>query len=216
MKSKKSKSAKSIYQVLGKKIEEKIARISLEQELNLGATIRRLRQEKNLSGVELCRRAADLDPKTLTAVEKGRIRNPSIKTMLSISRGLTVTVADLFRQAEVGMDRNLYLGSQKGAFQIEFPWWGVKMVSFTPFIKDFFCGKLILAPKRRVDETLLKHPLPFFISTLIGRFEVTVEGKTLDLKEGDNLFFNGILKHSFHNPLHRESVLLMVTSPSFF
>ena len=211
----KAEKGKSIYQVLGKKLREKTTESLLRETIELHHTIRRLRQEKGLTGVELCRRAGDLDPKTLTAVEKGRIKNPSIKTLLSVSRGLGVTVADLFRRSEMDLDRHLCVGSQKGVFQIDFPSWGVKVVSFTPFMKDFFCGKLILAAQRSLDETLLKHPLPFFVSTLVGRIEVKIEGRPVDLKEGENLFFNGILKHSFYNPLHRESVLLMVTAPSF-
>ncbi len=212
----KSQKHESFYPLLAEKVREKKSQMADEEPLDLGRTIRRLRQEKGLTGVRLCHLAGDLDPKTLTAVEKGRIRNPSIRTLLSISKGLGVTLADLFRQAESEVPSSFYLGSQKGAFQMEFPGWGIKVVSFTPFAEDFFCGKLIFDAQKKLDQTLLKHPLPFFISTLVGRFQVTVEGKMADLKEGDNLFFNGALKHSFYNPLRRESVLLMVTAPSFF
>jgi len=128
---------------------------------------------------------------------------------------LNVSVGDLFRQAELRLERNFFVGSQKGSFQIEFPKKGVKIVSYTPFIKDFFCGKFIIGAKREVDDSLLSHPKPFFISTLVGRFEVQVEGHQVNLKEGDNIFFNGLMRHSISNPLHRESVLLVVTAPSF-
>jgi transcriptional regulator with XRE-family HTH domain len=211
----KAQKDKSIYRILGQELRKRTDAKGRYEILPFPQTIRRLREEKKLTGVALCRLAGDLDPRTLTAVEKGRIKNPSMKTLASVSRGLGVSIGDLFRQCEKELDRHLYLGSQKGAFQMDFSWCGVKMVSFTPFIEDFFCGKLILSPQRRVDETLLKHPRPFFISTLIGRLEITVEEKLFDLKEGENLFFNGMLKHSFYNPLHRESVLLMVTAPSF-
>lgn len=216
MKSKSSKKHPSLYQVLAQKLEERAKKTSHREKIHLNQTIRQLREGSGLSGVELCRRAGDLNPKTLTAVEKGRIKNPSIQTLLSLARGLNLTVADIFRQAEIGMDRNLYLGSQKGAFQVEFPWAGLKIVSFTPFIKDFFCGKFILGAKRKVEDTVLKHSMPFFISSLIGRFQIRIEEQLIDLKEGENLFFNGRLKHTFYNPLHRESVLLLVTAPSFF
>ncbi len=211
----KDKKEPSIYEAIRKKFQERQSRNTPSEKLDLPKTVRLLRQEKGLSGIELCKRAGDLNPKTLTAVEKGRIRNPSIKTLLSLARGLGVTVGDLFRQAEIELERHFQLGSPKGSFQIDFPKRGVKVVSFTPFIKDFFCGKLIVGARHVVDETLLKHPLPFFISTLIGRFEIDIEGKKVNLKEGENVFFNGILRHSFYNPLHRESVLLMVTAPSF-
>ena len=205
----------SLYQFLSEEIQAQIRHKAREEKLDLAGTIRRIRQEKKITGIQLCRQAGDLDPRTLTAVEKGRIKNPSLATLQSVSRGLGVTVSDIFRQAESGTERHLSFGSQKGNFQIDFPVWGAKVVSFTPLIKDFFCGKIILGARKKIDQTLLKHALPIFMSVLVGRFEMTIEGRPFSLKEGENLFFNGILKHSFYNPLQRESVLLMVTAPSF-
>ncbi len=185
-------------------------------EISLAVSIRNLRMRRSLSGAELCRKAGDLDPKTLTAVEKGRIRNPSIQTLQSISRGLGVTIADLFREAELGQEQHLYHGNQKGSFQLEFSRQGVKVISFTPLIPDFFCGKLILSPQAGFDESLLSHPVPIFVSPLIGKFEVDVEGRKVKLTEGENLFFNGGFRYRFYNPLHRDAVLLLVTAPSVF
>lgn len=211
----KQKKPDSIYKMLGKEIGEQSLKCRLAEKIDLAATVRRLRIEKKLSGAELCRMAGDLDPRTLTAVEKGRIVNPSVKTLQSVARALEVTVSDLFREAEIAIDRHFYAGSQKGAYQIDFPAWGARAVSFTPFIRNFFCGKLILGPRKKLDQTFLNHPLPLFVSTLMGRFEILVEGKKMILKEGENLFFNGILRHSFYNPLEREAALLLVTAPSF-
>ncbi|MDP3921464.1 MAG: helix-turn-helix domain-containing protein [Candidatus Omnitrophota bacterium] len=205
----------SIYELIAAQTEEQHHAESEKASIELHRTVRRLRQAKGFSGVRLCREAGDLDPKTLTALEKGRIKNPSIRTLQSVSRGLSLSVSDLFREAELESESSYYLGSQKGEFQVDFPKRGIKIVSFTPFIRDFFCGKLLLGPRRRLADTLLKHPNPVFVSVLIGRFEVDVETRKATLKEGENLFFNGRLKHVFYNPLHRESVLLMVTAPSF-
>ena len=209
------RSPQSIYQVLVEEVQEHIRRNLFAEKININQTIRRLRKEKGLTGVALCKGSGDLDPRTPTAVEKGRIINPSIKTLHSVARGLGVSVSELFRHAEMGIDRNLYLGSQKGAFQIDFPWRGIKAVSLTPFIKDFFCGKLILGARKKIDQTFLKRPLSLFISVVFGRFEITVESRQIKLREGENLFFNGILRHSFYNPLERESVMLFITAPSF-
>ena len=205
----------SVYQVLGAQIEKRRRQKFRTQHISLAPLIRKLRIEKGLKGVELCRRAGNLDPRLLTAIEKGRVKNPSIKTLEALSRGLGVLVGDLFRQAELEIDRHFYTGTQKGAFQMDFPWAGVKAVSLTPFNRNFFLGKLILSARRRIDQTFLKQPLPLYISALVGQFEITIEDRKVLLKEGGNIFFNGILKHSFYNPLQRESVFLMVTAPSF-
>ena len=211
----KRKKTNSFYERVGEKWNHEIRKRQKSYDLNLPDRIRHLRTVKQLTGVELCRRAGDLDPRTLTALEKGRIKNPSIKTLQSLSRGLNLPISDLFRDLELGSSRYFLRGSPKGEYHIDFPKLGVRLISFVPFIRDFFCGKMILAPRKTLGEGFLKQPIPIFISVLIGRFEITVEESKHPLKVGDNLFFNGHLRHSFCNPSQRESVLWLVTAPSF-
>ncbi len=206
---------KSLYQQMAFQVQKKVTQSVFDEQINIQTTIRRMRKEKGLTGVELCKRAQDLDPRTLTALEKGRIKNPSIKTLESVARGLNVTISDLFRQTEAEAESYYHAGGPKGFYQMDFPAWGVKMVSYTPLTRHFFCGKLILGGRRKIDQTLFKHPLPLFISVMAGKVEIAVETKKSLLREGDNLFFNGILRHTFYNPLEREAVLLLVTAPSF-
>jgi transcriptional regulator with XRE-family HTH domain len=179
----------------------------------LHETIRRLREERNLSGSEVCR-AGQLDPRTLTAVEKGRIKNPSIETLHAIAQGLSLSISDLFRRAECGEEKNFHVGTQKGSFALEFIHAGIKIISFTPFVHHFFCGKLLFAGKKNMPGEVLNHPYPLFVSPLMGRFEVRVEERKLTLTEGQNVFFNGRFSFSIRNLLLRDSVLLLVTAPS--
>ncbi len=183
--------------------------------IDLAATVRRLRQEKRLSGVALCEKTKTLDPRTLTAFEKGRIKNPSIQTLKALAEGLDLTISDLFRQAEMQNEKYFCLGSQKGIYKMDFPSKGIQLISFTPLAKDFFCGKVILESQKEFDQTLLAHSGSFFFLTLIGQFEGVIEGKGIVLKEGESLFFSGNMKFSLSNPLQRNSVLLLMTSPSF-
>ena len=214
---KKKKKPDSFYEILGRTARktEGASFRGAPPPADMSETIKMLRKERNLTGIGLCTQAGDLDPRTLTALEKGRIKNPSLKTLQSLARGFGITVSEIFRRSESLQDHYLYQGSQKGLCQMDFPLFGVRMVSFTPFVKNFFCGKLILGPRKRIDQTFLKKPLSVFISVIFGRFEAAVESRTIKLREGENLFFNGILRHSFYNPLERESVMLFITSPSF-
>lgn len=204
----------SAYEIIRRKVSEKKKELQ-ESSLNINQTIRNLREKKKMSGADLCRKAGDLDPKTLTALEKGRIRNPSIQTLESVARGLEMSVSDLFRAAELKIESKYYQGTQKGCFQMEFQQMGLKIVSFTPLIHDFFCGKFILSPKKTLSPLAFKQQIPMYVATMIGKFEVLLEEDSFPLKEGDSLFFNASFKHSFHNPQHRDSVLLVVTTPSF-
>jgi transcriptional regulator with XRE-family HTH domain len=184
--------------------------------LDVGQIVRRLRAEKGLSGVELCRRGKGIDPKTLTALEKGRIRNPSIATMEALAKGFSMTVSDLFRRAELDQRDYFSLGSPKGLYKIDLPSQGIQLISFTPLMEEFFCGKMILEGQKQFDEKLLggDGAGALFIMTLIGQFEGEVEGRKVSLKEGDNLYFYGGMRFRLANALQRNSTLLLVSVPS--
>lgn len=187
-----------------------------QKKICLGEKIRAFRSLRGLSGIELCRKSGRIDPRTLSAIEKGRIRNPSLAVLEVIAGALGCLVRDLFTEAEMDLSQNYHAGSQKGVFQIEFPKLGMKVVSATPPIPQFFCGKILLAAQRKVSGELLSRFAPVFVEVVMGRIEFEVEGRPSVLKEGENLFFNGSLRHSFANPLNRESALWLVTAPSFF
>jgi DNA-binding XRE family transcriptional regulator len=205
----------SFYKILETTVKKEARKNEAHETVNLNETIVRLRKERRLSATQLCEKAGNLNVKTLSAIETGRIKNPSVHTLQALARGLGFTVSDLFRSSEAEQDRNLYVGTQKGFSQMEFPAFGIKVVSYTPFVRDFFCGKLILASKRKLDQAILKYHAPLYISMLVGKVEATVAGRMFPLKEGENLFFNGILEHSFYNPLEKEAIFLLVTAPSF-
>ncbi len=206
------KKNKSIYQEIAKHTKSQLVS---QPPFSLASIIRDLRIHKNISGADLCRKAGDLDPRTLTAVEKGRIKNPSLLTLQSIARGLGVSIADLFSQAELLQESFFSVGSQKGSFQMDIPQWGVKVVGFTPLIREFFFGKFIFNAKSILKDGDLKHRHPIYVSVLVGRFEVIVGNKKAVLKEGENIFFRGVYPHSIQNLLQKESVLFLMTAPSF-
>ena len=182
--------------------------------INIGRTVRLLRETQSLTGAELCKRSGGLDPKTLTAVEKGRIKNPSIQTLEWLARGLGTTVSSLFRQAELGSEKYFLKGSQKGVFHLQFDT-GLELVSFTPFSPQMFCGKFIVAGRKTLDRRLIRFDGVAFAMTLIGSSRVRIEQHELEMQEGDNLYFRGSFDFSFYNPNHRNSVLLVTTAPSF-
>lgn len=194
--------------------QEKTGGDTAECPLPIGATVRRLREERGLSGAAFCRRSQKLDPKTLTALEKGRIKNPSIATLQALAKGFGITVSDLFRQTELRQQDFFSVGSQKGLYKIDFFPPGVQLVSFTPLNGEVFCGKIIFEAQKGFDEKLFDHAGTFFVMTLIGQVEGEIEGKTVILKEGDNLFFNGGMKFRLRNVLQRQATLFLVTAPS--
>ncbi len=181
----------------------------------LGPVIRAIRENKRLSAAEVCRRAGSLNARLLCAIEKNRVRNPSIPTLFSVAKGLGVSLGELFTALEIKQDEPIHSGTQKGAFSMELPAWGVRIVSFTPRAKPFFYGKFFLGPRKKFDQTMLKHSYPIFFLALQGRFDVKIGDRSWVLKEGENIFFNAALAHTVTNALQRESALLVTTAPSF-
>lgn len=208
--------AANLYSLLGKAIQRHLLLDKKGERVNLSENIRKLREKALLSGADLCRASGKLDPRTLSAIEKGRIRNPSLDTLQALAKGLGCLVRDLFTETELELTRNFYLGSQKGVFQMDFPALGLKVVSATPPIPQFFCGKITLSRQKKIAGELINRPTPIFVETVMGKVEFEVEGRVVILKEGENLFFNGGFRHSFKNLLARESTFWLVTAPSFF
>lgn len=185
------------------------------QDIKIGISIRQMREEMGLSGAALCRRSGGkLDPKTLTALEKGRIKNPSMATLQALAKGFGMTVSGLFRQMEMQKQSHFSQGSQKGIYKIDFHAKGVQLVSFTPLNETMFCGKVILEGHKGFDEKLLGYAEKFFIMVLVGQVEADIESKKVSLKEGENFFLNGGMKFCMTNPLQRHTTLLLVTVPS--
>lgn len=189
---------------------------SLEPVLDIGKTVRRLREAKGMSGVLFCKRARSMDPKTLTALEKGRIRNPSIATLRALAAGFGMTVSGLFREAELEHEAYFSRGTQKGLYKIELPFQGVQLISFTPLAEELFCGKILVDPLKSFDEKLLGLPGAVFLQVLVGKFEGEVDGKAVELREGENLFFFGGMKFRMTNAIQRPGTFLLVTAPSCF
>ena len=104
----------------------------------IGKIVLSLRHEKKISAVQVCQKAGDLDARTLAAIEKGRIHNPTLKTLRSLARGLGLGVHELLMKTEKRTEEVLFKGSQKGFFQADFTQWGLRVVSFTPLVRDFF------------------------------------------------------------------------------
>lgn len=202
---------KNFYEALSSAVKKKGPK---DAPFSFCESLRKIREEKKLTGAELSRRSG-IDPRTLNALEKGRIKNPSLKTLDALADGLGVMVSDLFRRAEAGRKKHVVLGTPKGFFQIDFSQWGIKVVSFTPWIENFFCGKFIFGARKKLSDALLPPSCPLFLSVLVGRFEIRVEEQKYLLKEGESLFLSGKLEHSFENLQEKESVLQVMTAPSF-
>lgn len=179
-----------------------------------GKVIRRQRELLGWRAIELARRSG-INPRTLDAIEKGRIESPSLRSLETIARALGISLAALFSTAQSESDRIFLGGNQKGHQTLEFPKNGFRVICYTPLIPSFFVGKVIVKGETRIEHRTLPTSGMVFIQSIMGKLSIHFDGKDYLIREGNYVFFDGCFPHSYFNPQFKESTFLIVTVPSF-
>lgn len=179
-----------------------------------GEAIRHRREFLGWKAIELARRSG-INPRTLDAIEKGRIESPSLRNLESIAQTLGISLAALFSTTESETDRIFLGGNQKGQQTLEFQKHGFRVVSYTPIGSNFFVGKVIVKAETCIEHQALPTSGMVFVQAIMGKLSVRFDGKDYLVKEGNYVFFDGCFSHSYHNPQFKESTFLLVTVPSF-
>ena len=182
--------------------------------LHPGQTIRRRRQLLGWKSIELARRSG-INPRTVNAIEFGRIKNPSLKGLESLAHTLGISMAALFSSVCPESDSVLLAGNQKGHHTIEFPKAGFRVICYLPFLTDLFIGKVIMNGHTTIDHTTLPTRGLVFVQAIIGKLGVRIDGTDHLVKEGNYLFFDAGVPHVYCNLHLREHTFLLVAAPSF-
>ncbi|PIQ87436.1 MAG: hypothetical protein COV74_00760 [Candidatus Omnitrophica bacterium CG11_big_fil_rev_8_21_14_0_20_45_26] len=181
---------------------------------HIGAAMRVLRQRRGQKAVELAK-SAGLDPRTYAAIEKGRIKNPSLQNIEAIARALDITPSELFSQHTTQQPDNLFIGTQKGEFTLDYEERGFRIISFTPPHPSFFVGKVLMHQGARLDAGIFPMEGHLFIQIVFGKLALSVNRQEFFLKEGNTLLINSKLPYAFFNPHIRETSFLLTSVPSF-
>ncbi len=179
-----------------------------------GQAIRRHREILGWKAIELSRKSG-INPRTLDAIEKGRIESPSLRNLECLARALGVSTASLFSNHETDQDRFFLGGNQKGQHTLEFQKFGFRVVCYTPLVHHFFVGKIILKGETKIEHKILPTSGMIMAQVIMGKLSVHFEGKEHLIREGNYAFFDGCFPHYFYNPQYKECTFLLVTAPSF-
>jgi DNA-binding XRE family transcriptional regulator len=183
-------------------------------ECHPGSMIVDQRTRLGLSSTDLARKTR-INVKTIHAIEHYRIKNPSIKNLLTIADALETSVAALF-SGQVAKRRDLfYAGGQKGHRLIDFKPEGCRVVAYTPLTKDLFVGRVMIRGHKTLNFTQTRRTGKIFAQTILGRICLRMGGHDHVMKEGSYVVFDGSLEHEFINPQGRESSFFLATTPSF-
>jgi len=175
----------------------------------IGSKLRELRKMRRLSLKKLSERTG-CAASYLSMVENGKI-DPGISRLKRIADGLGVTIVDLFQDrsnAKVVIHKHQRIHA-------EFRGSKTKIEILVPQIPD-----------RKIDARLAyispggssngdyRHPGEEFGLVLKGSLEMTVDGMTYPLSEGDSFYFFSTQSHRFVNTGKDETVVVWVNHPA--
>jgi transcriptional regulator with XRE-family HTH domain len=179
-------------------------------EINVGGSLRRLREERNLTLRTLAEKSC-LAINTLSLIENGK-SSPSVSTLQQLAVALEVPITAFFETEtekkniayvkfnhrpramfEHGMLEDLGAGS------------GIQAVE--PFV-------VTLEPNAGSGAQDIVHTGYEFIYCLEGRIAYTIEGLTYLLEVGDSLLFEACLPHHWQNLSTQKSRSILVLYPT--
>ena len=187
---------------------------SNEALINPGRVIRDRRKVLGFKAIEVAR-TAGVNPRTLDAIEKERIKTPSLPILASLAELLGISVASLFSDTRPQAKQVFHLGDQKGLHTLEFPRNGFRVMCYTPLARDCFIGKVVVNAETRIAHEVFPTSGTIFVQPIIGKLSVQFDGTDHLIREGNYAFFDGHFPHSYFNPQLKESSFLIVTVPSF-
>lgn len=183
-----------------------------DDDIDVGARLRALRQIYGLSQRELARRAGVTNG-TISLIEMNQT-SPQLASLKRILNAFPITVAEFFTFNLESRDRVFFRHS-------ELPEIGGGLLSFKLVAANRPDRRLQIthetyAPGADTGHDMLTHDGEEGGVIVRGRLEVTVGERTQLLESGDAYFFSSRIPHRFRNPGKEDcEVVAAATPPSF-
>jgi transcriptional regulator with XRE-family HTH domain len=183
---------------------------SVANEPDLGATIRRLREERNLSLKEVAMRS-DLTPSFLSQVERN-LTSPSVASLRKVAQAFGVPLTSLFQGPTAPEDHVVRRSERRQLIHPRRQW---RDYLLTPNLT----GKLqvilsIIEPGGGSGEEPYAHDSDEeCVVVLRGRLEFWVGSDWYLLEEGDSIVFESRIPHRNSNPGPDQAEVLWITTP---
>ncbi len=186
------------------------SRANLAVDVDVGGSLRRLREERNLSLRSLAEKSG-LAINTLSLIENGK-SSPSVSTLQQLAVALQTPITAFFETetpksniAYVRHDRRPRAAFEHGS--LEDLGAGSSIRAVEPFV-------VTLEPNAGSGPQDIVHTGYEFIYCLDGRIVYTVEGYTYLLEAGDSLLFEAHLPHRWQNLNPTKSRAILVLYPT--
>lgn len=179
-------------------------------EINVGGSVRKLREERNLS-IRALAEISGLAINTLSLIENGK-SSPSVSTLQQLAMALDVPITAFF-ETETSSNHVAYVKANarpRASLDygiLENLGVGADIPAVEPFV-------LTLGPGYGSGSQEIVHTGYEFVYCLEGRIAYTIEGYTYLLEPGDSLLFEAHLPHRWQNLNQTESKTILVLYPT--
>ncbi len=182
---------------------------SEQQEVDVGGSLRRLREIKGLT-IRSLAEASGLSVNTLSLIENGKT-SPSVGTLQQLAIALQVPITSFF---ETKLPKTSLVHYKAGmrprasfeAGYLEHLGAGLRDRTFEPIL-------ITLEPLASSGPKPIVHTGFEFVYCIEGRLTYTVEDQIYLLEPGDSLFFEAHLPHRWQNVDNAPSQSLLVLCP---
>jgi len=177
----------------------------MDRSSSLGARLRAVRKERDLTQRELASRAG-VSSNAISLIERSEI-SPSVATLQNLATALNVKVSYFFDE-DVRTDIMHIRASERPALEsrgvtIECVGKQLQGQELEPFF-------ISLAPDSESGNRQVIHSGHEFVYCVRGRVEYEIDDKVYMLNEGDFLLFEAGLPHHWRNPTEETAELLLV------
>jgi len=177
----------------------------MDRTFSLGARLRALRKERDLTQRELASRAG-VSSNAISLIERSQI-SPSVATLQNLATALNVKMSYFFDE-DVRTDIMHIRASERPALEsrgvtIERVGKQLQGQELEPFL-------ISLAPDSESGNRQVIHSGHEFVYCVRGKVEYEIDGKVYTLNEGDFLLFEAGLPHRWRNPTEETAKLLLV------
>ncbi|MCM3714541.1 XRE family transcriptional regulator [Alkalihalobacillus oceani] len=178
---------------------------------HLGATLRKLRQERKMSLQELAE-ITTVSKLTLGNIERGEA-NPSLAVIWKIANGLAVPLSVLLNEQKDIQISRCHEGnkvvSANEACTLE-PMFEVSSYGSSEIHRAF------LQPHSEYRPGAHQQGVTEYVTVMSGRLRIQIEEEHYELNQYDSITFNGDKVHAYQNPTSEITVLhflMTYTSP---
>lgn len=177
----------------------------MEDMLSVGARLRILRQERDLSQRRLAERAG-VSANAISLIERNEI-SPSVATLQHLAGALSVKMSYFFDGAAESSVIYSRAGTRPTIVSNGVAIEGIAARLHEQHIDPFY---LTLAPHADAGAPQVVHTGQEFVYCLRGCVEYTIDGTTYTLNVGDFLLFEANLPHYWQNTSEASTELLLV------